>query len=94
MKTPALALAVAGFAAAFTIAGAAPANATDTCPRWRCGFNGTSLNGISLNGRTFNGMRLNGYRWNGVSASGADDATAAPTVKAVRLPAGKRLTNR
>ncbi|HYE44175.1 MAG TPA: hypothetical protein VEA44_00215 [Caulobacter sp.] len=101
MKT--LAIAAAGFAAAFAIAGAAPAQAQETpsafkrtshtCPAWRCGFNGLSLNGVNFNGIGFNGMKPNGVRVNGQRLNGAA-ADGQARVVAVRLPAGKRVSTR
>jgi hypothetical protein len=107
MKITSLALVAACFATAFATAPAYAGPAGEACPRWRCGFNGTSTNGISLNGARLNGFRWNGLRVNGLRLNGLQlnglgfngvsetgGAIATPTVTAVRLPAGKRLTSR
>lgn len=100
MKTLPFAAAVA----LLTLAVSVPAHAArpvETCPQWRCGFNGVSfngftLNGFKMNGLQFNGRNLNDIKWNGLTLNGklfngvSETGAAAsdtPTVTAVRLPA-------
>jgi hypothetical protein len=85
-------LTTAALALAATALLAAPASAATE-------MNGFVLNGVNFNGLRSNGFVLNGFVLNGRSTRGAEvmpteAADVAPVVKAVRLPAGKRLTNR